>query len=288
MRSFLFVPGDSTRKYESAKKTAADALILDLEDSIAPDQKATAREITLGMLKDGGRQAGKKYYVRVNALDTGMTCIDLAAIMPGKPDGIMLPKCAGADDINQLAFYLDAFEAAHGIENGFTRIVPVATETADAVFKLANFKGASPRLWGMMWGAEDLAASLGASQNRVDGKIYGPFLLARNLCLISAVAAGVVPIDTIYADLDNLAGLEEEAIEARRDGFLSKAVIHPKHVDVVNKAFMPTEQEIAHSRKIVAAFEQNPEAGVVRIDGKMVDKPHLRAALKILAQAGLS
>ncbi len=286
MRSFLFVPGDSTRKYESARKTAADALILDLEDSIAPDQKPVARTTTLGMLKDGA--PSKKLYVRVNALDTGMTCIDLAAVMSGKPDGIVLPKCAGAADINQLAFYLDAFEAAHGIENGTTRIVPVATETADAIFKLANFQGASPRLWGMMWGAEDLAASLGASQNRINGRFYGPFLLARNLCLMSAVAAGVVPIDTVYADIDNLSGLEEEAVEARRDGFLAKAIIHPKHVDVVNKAFMPTEEEIALSRKIVAAFEQNPDSGVIRVEGKMVDKPHLRAALKILAQAGLT
>ena len=286
MRSFLFVPGDSTRKYESAKKTAADALILDLEDSIAPDQKPVARTTTLGMLTDGA--PGKKLYVRVNALDTGMSCIDLAAIMPGKPDGIVLPKCAGAADINQLAFYLDAFEATHGIANGTTRIVPVATETADAIFKLANFQGASPRLWGMMWGAEDLAASLGAPQNRINGRFYGPFLLARNLCLMSAVAAGVVPIDTVYADIDNLSGLEEEAVEARRDGFLAKAIIHPKHVDVVNKAFMPTEDEITLSRKIVAAFEQNPDSGVIRVEGKMVDKPHLRAALKILAQAGLA
>ena len=286
MRSFLFVPGDSTRKYESAKKTAADALILDLEDSIAPDQKPVGRTTTLGMLKDGA--PGKKLYVRVNALDTGMTCIDLAAVMSGKPDGIVLPKCAGAADINQLAFYLDAFEAAHGIANGTTRIVPVATETADAIFKLANFQGASPRLWGMMWGAEDLAASLGASQNRINGRFYGPFLLARNLCLMSAVAAGVVPIDTVYADIDNLSGLEEEAVEARRDGFLAKAIIHPKHVDVVNRAFMPTEDEIALSRKIVAAFQQNPDSGVIRVEGKMVDKPHLRAALKILAQAGLA
>ena len=286
MRSFLFVPGDSTRKYESAKKTAADALILDLEDSIAPDQKPVARTMTLAML--GDRPAGKKLYVRINALDTGLPLTDLAAIMPGKPDGIVLPKCEGAADVNQLSFWLDAFEAAHGIAHGTTLILPVATETAGAVFKLANFEGASPRLWGLMWGAEDLAASLGASQNRIDGRFYGPFLLARNLCLMSAMSIGVVPVDTVYADIDNLAGLEEESIEARRDGFMAKAIIHPKHVDVVNKAFMPTQDEIALSKKIVLAFEQNPDSGVIRVDGKMVDKPHLRAALKILAQAGVS
>ena len=281
MRSFLFVPGDSTRKFESAKKTAADALILDLEDSIAPDQKIAAREITRGMLD--ARNPAQKIYIRVNALDTDLTLGDLAAVMPGRPDGIVLPKCAGAADVNHLALYLEAFEAASGLKHGSTRIVVVATETARAVLKLLDFEGASPRLWGMMWGAEDLAASLGASRNRTDGRYHGPFLLARDLCLISAAAAGVVAIDTIATDIDDLAGLKAEAIAARHDGFLSKAIIHPKHVDVVNAAFMPTEEEIAWSQKVVKAFEDNPNSGVVKIDGKMIDKPHLRAALKILA-----
>ena len=190
MRSFLFVPGDSARKFESAKKTAADALILDLEDSVAPDQKTPARTITRGMLD--ARKAGQKLYVRVNALDTGLTLADLAAVMPGRPDGIVLPKCAGAADLNRLALYLDAFEAASGIDAESTRIIVVATETAQAVLKLHNYEGASSRLWGMMWGAEDLAASLGSSRNRTDGRYHSPFLLARDLCLISAAAAGMV------------------------------------------------------------------------------------------------
>jgi hypothetical protein len=174
MRSFLFVPGDSQKKFESAKKTAADALILDLEDSIAPDQKIVAREITRGMLD--ARNPLQKIYIRVNALDTDMTLGDLAAVMPGKPDGIVLPKCAGAADVNKLALYLDAFEAASGIAQGATRIVTVATETARAVTKLFDIENMSPRLWGMMWGAEDLAASLGASRNRTDGRFHSPFL----------------------------------------------------------------------------------------------------------------
>jgi citrate lyase subunit beta/citryl-CoA lyase len=281
MRSFLFVPGDSARKFESAKKTAADALILDLEDSVAPDQKVAARTITRGLLD--ARKAEQKIYIRVNALDTGLTLGDLAAVMPGRPDGIVLPKCAGATDVNQLALYLDAFEAAFGIEHGSTRIVVVATETAQAVLKLHSFEGASPRLWGMMWGAEDLAASLGASRNRTDGRYHSPFLLARDLCLISAAAAGVVAIDTVFTDIDNLEALKEETIEARRDGFLAKAVIHPKHIDVVNAALTPTDEEVAWSRQIVKAFEENPNSGVVKINGKMIDKPHLRAAVKILA-----
>ncbi|TKW76408.1 MAG: CoA ester lyase, partial [Bradyrhizobium icense] len=271
MRSLLFVPGDSVRKFESARKTAADALILDLEDSIAPEGKLAARGITRQMLD--ARSPAQKMYVRVNALDTGMTLGDLAAVMPGRPDGILLPKCAGAADVNQLSLYLDAFEAAFGIEPGSTRIMTVATETARAVLKLMDFENMSPRLWGMMWGAEDLAASLGASRNRTDGKFNSPFVLARDLCLIAAAAAGVVPIDTIAADINDLDALKAESIAARRDGFLAKAVIHPKHVDVVNAAFMPTDEEIAFSERVVAAFAGNP-SGVVKMDGKMLDKPH--------------
>ena len=284
MRTFLFVPGDSTRKFESARKTNADALILDLEDSVAPDQKAGAREIVRGMLKANDGQ--QKLYVRVNALDTGLTLGDLAAIVPEKPDGIILPKCEGGADIDKLSLYLDAFETAFGVEAGSIRIIPVASETAMAVLKLDTFAGCSKRLWGLTWGGEDLAASLGATRNRTNGKFHSPYLLARDLCLIGAVAAGVVAIDTIYADIEDLEGLKEEAVAARRDGFLGKMVIHPKHVDVVNAAFTPSDEEVAHAKKIIEAFEQNPTAGVVRIDGKMIDKPHLRAAQKILGLAG--
>ncbi len=280
----LFVPGDSVRKFESARRTAADCLILDLEDSVAPDQKAGARAIVHGMLKQNdGRQ---KLYVRVNALDTGLMLADLAAVVPARPDGIVLPKCEGGADIDKLSLYLDAFEAAAGIEPGHIRIVPVATETARAVFKLDTFAGCSKRLWGLMWGGEDLSAAIGAIRNRTDGKFHSPYLLARDLCLIASGAAGVVAIDTIYADIDDLDGLKEEAIAARRDGFLCKAIIHPKHVDVVNAAFTPSAEELAHAQKIVDAFAQNPASGVVRVDGKMVDKPHLRAAQKTLELAG--
>ena len=283
MRSLLFVPGDSPRKFESARKTAADGLILDLEDSVAPDQKIGARKTVCEML--AARPGGKTIFVRVNAYDTGLTLDDLAAVMPSRPDGIMLPKCEGGADVEKLAFHLDAFEAAHGIAAGSTLIIPVATETAAAIFKLDSFAGRSQRLWGLTWGAEDLAASLGAVRNRTDGQFHSPYRLARDLCLFGAAAAGVVPVDTIYADIDNLEGLREEALAARRDGYLAKMVIHPKHVDVVNAAFMPTEAEITHARKIVAAFAANPALGAVRLDGKMVDKPHLRAAEKTLALA---
>jgi citrate lyase subunit beta/citryl-CoA lyase len=270
------------RKFHSGLRTAADALILDLEDSVSPDRKEAARGITREMLASPNRS--KKFYVRVNAFDTGLSLGDLAAVMPARPDGIVLPKCAGAADVNRLAHYLDAFEAAAGIEHGFTRIAVIASETARAVLKLMDFEGASARLWGMMWGAEDLAASIGATRNREEGRHTSPFLLARDLCLISAASIGVVPIDGVYTDIDNLEGLKAEAVAARQDGFLAKAVIHPKHVDVVNQAFMPSAEEIAWSKRVVAAFEQSPDAGVVSIDGKMIDRPHLQAAIKILAQ----
>src|SRR5947199_6371441 len=262
MRSFLFVPGDSLRKFENAKKTAADALILDLEDSIAPDEKVGARRTVREMLD--ARNPDQKIYIRVNALDTGMTLGDLAAVIPGRPDGIVLPKCAGATDVNRLSLYLDAFEAAANIEHGATRIVTVATETARAVLKLLNFENMSPRLWGMMWGAEDLAAWLGTWRNRTAGRFHGPFLLARDLCPSSAAAAGVVAIDTIATDIDDVAALREEAIAARHDGFLAKAVIHPKHVDVVNAAFMPTDEEVAWSRRVIEAFGNKPDTGGVK------------------------
>ena len=190
-----------------------------------------------------------------------MTLGDLAAVIPGRPDGVVLPKCAGAADVNKLSLYLDAFEAAAGIDNGTTRIVTVATETARAVIKLMDFENMSPRLWGMMWGAEDLAASLGASKNRTGRRYHGPFLLARDLCLIAAAAAGVVAIDTIATDINDLDALREEAIAARQDGFLAKAVIHPKHVDVVNAAFLPTEEEIAWSEKDRKGLQRQSDVG---------------------------
>lgn len=280
MRSMLFVPGDSPRKFEKASDSKAGALILDLEDSVATEKKEEARKLTRVALS--GRRGAQQLYVRVNALDTGMTLLDLAAVMSAAPDGIVLPKSHGGDDIRQLSFWLDAFEAAAGLQVGATRIVAVATETAASLFGLASYKESSPRLVGLMWGAEDLAASLGASENRSGGVLHSPFRLARDMCLMGAAAADVAAIDTVYTDIDNLVGLEEETRAARRDGFTVKAVIHPKHVDLVNAAFEPTAAERAWAEKIVAAFAGNPDIGALRLDGKMVDKPHLRAAQKVL------
>ena len=283
IRSFLFVPGDSARKFERASQGTADALILDLEDSVAPAQKPAAREATVQMLSAPRGKA--VLYVRVNALDSGLTLTDLAAVMPHRPDGIVLPKCGSAADVRQLDHYLDAFEAAAGTEPGRTRILSIATETAQSLFALGEYRDCSPRLWGMMWGGEDLAAALGAYANRDSSGFHGPYRLARDLCLAGARAAGVVPVDTVFVDTRDLNGLRSEAMQARRDGFLAKAVIHPSHVDVVNAAFVPGAADIDWARRVLAACEAAPGAGVVTLDGKMIDQPHVTKARQILALA---
>ncbi|MEC7256641.1 MAG: aldolase/citrate lyase family protein, partial [Pseudomonadota bacterium] len=188
-------------------------------------------------------------------------------------------------DLKQVAHYLAAFEATHGLPP--TRIMAIATETAASLFTLGGYRDCDDRLWGMMWGAEDLAASRGAVENGAREGFHEPFRLARNLCLAGAAAAGVVAVDTICAVLDDIEVVTREAAEARRDGFGAKAVIHPKHVAPVNAAFTPTEQELAWAQKVLDAFAENPDSGVVRIDGQMIDKPHERAARKIIARAGL-
>jgi citrate lyase subunit beta/citryl-CoA lyase len=284
MRSLLFVPGDSPRKFERAVAGEADALILDLEDSVAPDRKAEARGTVAAML--GAPRGRAALFVRVNALDSGMTLGDLAAVMPARPDGIVLPKCAAVSQLVQLGHWLDAFEAASGIEAGRTRLIAIATETAGSLFTLGGYAAAGPRLLGLMWGAEDLAASLGASSNRDGAHWRGPYRLARDLCLAGAAASGVLAIDTVYLDIDDLAGLEAETREGRTDGFAAKVVIHPKHVAVVNQVYTPAEAELTWARRVIAAFAADPAAGVVRMDGKMVDKPHLRLAERLVAAAG--
>jgi len=280
MRSMLFVPGDSPRKFEKAREGRASALVLDLEDSVVADKKVEARQLTRTMLS--GRRSQQQLYVRVNAFETGLTLEDLAAVMPAAPDGIVLPKSGGGADVRKLSLWLDAFEAAAGSTPGSTRIVVVATETAEAMFGLGSYKGSSPRLAGLMWGAEDLAAALGATENSSGGVHHTPYRLARDLCLIGAAAAEVAAIDTVYTDIDNLAGLEQVTRAARRDGFSAKALIHPKHVDIVNAAFEPTDAEREWAEKVVAAFADNPDLGTLRLDGRMIDRPHLRAARKVL------
>jgi citrate lyase subunit beta/citryl-CoA lyase len=283
IRSWLFVPGDSERKFARASQGEADALILDLEDSVVPAAKEAARGTTRGMLEaPRGRQ---QRWVRVNALDTGLTLADLAAVMPARPDGIVLPKCAEGAMLRQVAHWLDAFEASQGIEAGRTGLVAIATETAPSLFGIGSYAGVTPRLRALTWGAEDLSASLGSTASREGGAWLGPFALARNLCLAGAAAAGVTALDTVHVEIEDLASLEGDCRAAKRDGFGGKMVIHPSHVAVVNAVFSPSEAELDWARRVVAAFASG-EAGAMRMDGKMLDRPHLRLAERLLAAGG--
>jgi citrate lyase subunit beta/citryl-CoA lyase len=286
MRSLLFVPGDSDKKLERGLSSGADALIVDLEDSVSVDRKAQARATALAFLQTAKRDR-LKLLVRVNALDTGLTDDDLDAIVRGRPDAIMLPKAAGGASVTHLHVKLSAREAIAGLPDGNIGIVALATETAASLFTTGTYAGASPRLAALTWGAEDLSAELGAEANRDDnGSFLDPYRLARALCLAGAAAAGVPAIDTVYVDFRNEAGLRRECEEARRDGFTAKMAIHPTQVPVINAVFTPTPDALAQARSIVAAFEAQPGSGVVGIGGKMYDRPHLVRAKVLLAKAG--
>jgi citrate lyase subunit beta/citryl-CoA lyase len=263
--------------------SSADALILDLEDSVAAPNRPTARGLVREVLQ-GPRDERQQLWVRINPLDTEDALTDLASVVPGRPDGIVVPKIDGPADLVKLSHYLDALERAHGLAAGRIRILPVATETAASVFALGSYKNASARLLALTWGAEDLAAALGASANRdADARLLPTFQLARTLCLVGAQAAGVLAIETVFPDFRNLKALEVYATEGRRDGFRGMMAIHPDQVDIINRAFTPSESEIAWARRVVEAFGQ-AGTGVVGLDGQMLDMPHLKQAQKILAQ----
>ena len=286
MRSLLFVPADSERKIAKGLSSAADALIIDLEDAVAPDSKLAARAICAQMLASAeAASAGKRLIVRINAFDTPLAVDDLAAVVRHAPFAIMLPKSGGAADLIRLGHILDGLEARDGIEPGSTKIIPVATETASAVLNLTN-STPIPRLYGMMWGAEDLSADVGAKASRDPAAVYsGPALMARNLCLFGAAAAGAMPIDAVYTNFRDEAGLRAEAETAARDGFVAKACIHPDQVGPINEVFSPSAAEIERAQQIMAAFAASPGAGAVALNGRMLDRPHLRAAERILARA---
>lgn len=280
----LFVPGDSEKKIAKSETFAPDAVILDLEDSVATANKAFARQIVTNYLTHANRRCA--LYVRINPLDTVDALADLTAIMEARPDGIMLPKARSPQDCVQLSHYLDAFEAQHGTALGHTRIVPVATEVAEAVFALGNYASVGARLAGITWGAEDLAAAIGATDNRDErGEWNQPFELTRSLCLFGASAAKVAAIDTLHADYKDEAGLAASSRRARRDGFAGRLAIHPAQVAIINEAFTPSEAEVTHAHQVVALFAANPGAGTLGLNGKMLDMPHLIQAQKILTLA---
>jgi citrate lyase subunit beta / citryl-CoA lyase len=288
MRSLLFVPGDSPRKLEKGMTSGADALIVDLEDSVALDRKPAARDMTLGFLREAPRAADRpRLIVRVNALDTGLTDADLDAVVAGRPDAILLPKAEGGTSVMHLDAKLTAREAIHGLDDGAVAIFALTTETASALFLAGTYGGVTARLQGLTWGAEDLSAALGAETNRdAAGNFTEPFRFARTLCLAGAAAAGVPAIDTVYVDFRNDEGLRREAEEARRDGFSAKLAIHPGQVAAINAVFTPTAAALADAQAVLDAFAAQPGAGVVAIGGVMYDRPHLERAKRVLARAG--
>jgi citrate lyase subunit beta/citryl-CoA lyase len=284
LRSMLFVPGDSERKLLKGAGCGADALVLDLEDSVPADRIAIARTMVREYLAGHRDRSKQELWVRVNPLSTGKALPDLAAIAGGPPDGVLLPKTSSASDVVELDHYLSALETREGVAQGSIRIMAVATETPIALFTLGTFAGCSPRLAGMTWGAEDLSSALGAATNRdAEGNLEFTYRLARSLCLAAAVAANVQPIDTAFVDFRDLEGLRRESRAALRAGFTGKIAIHPDQVAVINDAFTPTAEDIAYAKRVVEAFASG--AGTVGLDGKMLDMPHLKQAQKILAFA---
>jgi citrate lyase subunit beta/citryl-CoA lyase len=283
LRSLLFVPGDAERKFAKAAGVGADALILDLEDSVAPPQKSAARARVAELVADPAPR-NWSFFVRINALDTGLALDDLAAVTRPGLDAILIPKANGAEDILRFGYYLDALESKAGMPVGSVKVAVVATETAKAMFGLGSYTPALSRLVALTWGAEDLAAALGATDNKEsDGGWTFPYQIARAQCLFAAAAAETMAIDTIHANFRDAQGLERECGRSRRDGFLGRMAIHPDQVEIINRCYTPSDEEVAHARRIVEAFEANPDAGTLGIDGKMFDIPHLKAARKTLA-----
>ena len=284
-RSWLFAPGDSEKKMTKATEGEADIVLIDLEDAVAPDSKAAARPMVHDFIK-GHPEQRHRLWVRINPFDGPHTLLDLAAIMPANPGGIMLPKVYGRQDVEKLDHCLSALEVANGIEEGSTPVIVLITETAEAMFHTGNYKGA-PRVVALTWGAEDLADSLGASSNRNDDGSYSfTYELARSMTVLGAATAGVTAVETISSDFRDLDALRARAEKVRRDGFRGMMAIHPAQVPVINEAFTPTEAEIAEAQEIVDLFAANPGVGAIGWKGGMLDRPYLARAERLLKQAG--
>ena len=287
MRSLLFVPADGGSKLDKAFASGADGIIIDLEDSIAPDRKAAARQSAAAFLTNAVAQADRpRLLVRVNGIATGLIDADLDAIVPALPDAILLPKAEGGASVIHADAKLNAREALAGLDQGRIKILAQAVETATGLFLAGTFKGASTRLIGMTWGPEDLSAEVGAEANRDDdGFLTEPYRLARSLCLFGAAAAETAAIETVYVDFRDIEGLRIDSEQARRDGFTGRLAIHPAQVPAINYVFTPSAEALAKARAIIAAFAAAPGAGVVAIGGKMYDRPHLVRAQRLLAGA---
>jgi citrate lyase subunit beta/citryl-CoA lyase len=285
MRSLLFVPADGGNRLDKAMASGADAVIVDLEDSIVPERKQHARAAAFEFLKSNAAKKDRpRILVRINGFETGMTDTDLDAIVAGKPDAVVFPKTEGGASVIHLDAKLTAREALAGLPEGSIKILAQAVESAAGLFSAGTFRDASARLIGMTWGPEDLSAELGAQANRDEaGFLTEPYRLARNMCLFGAAAAKLPAIETVYVDFRNSEGLRRDTQEARRDGFTGRLAIHPAQVPVINEVFTPTPQEIENAKRLIAAFAAKPDAGAVGIDGKMFDRPHLIRAQRLLA-----
>ncbi len=284
LRSFLFVPGDSEKKLAKIEQSTADAVILDLEDAVSGSRKDVARELVAEFIRahrsDGG---SPQLWVRINPLDSGFALADIAAVVPSAPAGLVIPKIDGPADVVRIHHYLEALESANSIANGAIRVLPVATETAIAPFRLGDFAAAGlARLYGLTWGAEDLSAALGASTNLApNGQWENTYQLVRSLTLMGARAADVEAVETLYVDIRDDEGLAETSRRARAEGFSGRIAIHPAQVDTINAAFTPTAAEVEYATRVVEAFAA--DVGTVALDGRMLDLPHLRQAQRVLA-----
>ena len=289
LRSWLFVPGDSDKKLRKIDACGADAVILDLEDAVAAEAKPRARALVAEFIaaRDHVGKRRPQLWVRVNPFDSGLTADDLAAIVPARPDGIMQPKIDGPVCVRRMSDLLAPLEAANGIAAGSIRIVPVATETPIAPFRLGDFASAGlARMAGLTWGAEDLSAAIGASTNRdSSGEWAFTYKMVRSLTLLAAHAAGVPAIETLYADFRDEAGLRASCRAARAEGFSGRLAIHPAQVAAINEGFMPSAEELAHARRVLDAFAAADGAGTVGLDGHMLDIPHRKQAERLLAEA---
>jgi citrate lyase subunit beta/citryl-CoA lyase len=285
-RSWLFAPGDSEKKMEKAAAGTADVVLLDLEDAVAEAGKPRARTMVSEFLATTPDATGHRPWVRINPLDGPHALADLAAVLPARPGGIMLPKSRGRVDVETLDHYLSALEVSAGIERGTTKVIVLVTETAEGMFTTGTYQGA-PRVVALTWGAEDLADAVGASENRNPDGSYGfTYELARSLCLLGAAAAGVAAVDTIQGDFRDLTGLRKRAEQVRRAGFSGMLAIHPAQVDVINDAFTPSEAELSAAQEIVDLFDASPGAGAIGYQGAMLDRPHLARARALLAAGG--
>nr|WP_298926822.1 CoA ester lyase [uncultured Erythrobacter sp.] len=284
MRSWLFAPGDSDKKMGKAIASDADIALLDLEDSVTPENKASARQQVAAAI--AGAPDRSRVWVRVNPLSGEWTEADLDAVVAANPGGIFLPKSEGGHDVERLDTMLSAREAAAGLEVGAIKVAALVTETAAAMFTTGTYDGA-PRLVAMSWGAEDLSSELGARQQRgPDSEYTHVYEMARSLCLLGAVKAGVAPIETVHPEFRDLDKLASRARSVRAQGFRGMLAIHPAQVAPINEAFTPSAEELDHARAVIQAFADNPGAGAVSMDGNMLDRPHLALAQRLLAEVG--